>query len=299
MVLARFAAGSFAFRPPDDYFLPNPKASTFSHQIALVLFCSRTSLVVDPVDWKKGGVQLRKWAEGSGVGIHIPQSPLDYFSMPSARPRAILASMTHDPFLSSMPWIVGGRLKHSLEISHSQLPAEKRGACRELMKIPSPVSAAGIFPKSTVFLFSQLSKEESARVVKEWSLATFLGTYRMWKKRNRLLWASKKNDMKFDGLMQRPCKSPFHLLSSIRSANPFACKCIRVTEPKQNASPAAVDSSELHSRRPRNVQKRKTPGSPLILRRSARVREIKAAAGITSSAKNMEKKITSLRKRKK
>lgn len=306
-----FSSNSFSFEPPDDYYLESPRAAVFYHEMSLVLFCSRKSLVVDPLDWTSCVQKLSQWAKLRNISVKFPlDSPLGLVVPPCLRPRASYGETHYSPLLAYLPWMEDGRINKFGPLGVSK--THQRIACQALMKVDPVLASLGVFPPCAARLYSDGSDEKARGMLNQWSLATFWNTFKLWKKRSQLVW---KQKLIFEKLEHSDCMSAFHFFRPAAS-NPYICQCprevISVTPPEEAKSvslaafigkpstlkPGALDDLPDELKEP--IQK-------TTLRRSER---LKRKSGISvpppkkprrkrRSAVDFEKKVTARRKRRK
>lgn len=283
----------------------------FYHEMSLVLFCSRKSLVVDPLDWTSCVQKLSQWAKLRNISVKFPlDSPLGLVVPPCLRPRASYGETHYSPLLAYLPWMEDGRINKFGPLGVSK--THQRIACQALMKVDPVLASLGVFPPCAARLYSDGSDEKARGMLNQWSLATFWNTFKLWKKRSQLVW---KQKLIFEKLEHSDCMSAFHFFRPAAS-NPYICQCprevISVTPPEEAKSvslaafigkpstlkPGALDDLPDELKEP--IQK-------TTLRRSER---LKRKSGISvpppkkprrkrRSAVDFEKKVTARRKRRK
>lgn len=311
-VVMYFGANRFSFEPPDAYYLEDPKAAVFYHEIAIVLICSRTSLVFDPLDWFQCAQRLKLWATSRGIPVTIPDTlPLSMFKRGQLTPRRTYGPPSYDPILACMPYLESGRGKNFWIQRYSKATDQQASACNQLMKLDPVAAVLGIFPTGIRRLFLDKSAEEKEKLVNEWSLATFWQTWRIWRRRNFLVTRQRRiaNDMVMGHMT---CKSPFHFLTPLLP-NPHVCGCPKPPSfsdaPEGSYQALASFCSGLQQRRSTDIKGEKSQTTLEVNqihvppRRSERLRgrveKIVRKRKLSSNSADCEKKLTARRKRRK
>lgn len=313
IVVMHFPVHTFSFDPPDTYYLENARAAVFNHEVAVVLMCSRSSLLWDPIDWDWCSKKMKTWATEKKIPVNIPveHSPLAMFVHPRSVPRSIEHNLKREPLLTLVPWTEKGRVnKFTLSLSH-RIDFKKAKACSDLMKADYLLVAAGIFPTSIKNLFSK-----GQEVVERWSVEVFWCIFRMWNRRSQLHYAQSKVATKID--LQTNCNSPFHFLTPAVPSK-YICECpkepVWKEKPDESQKTPLLTLLESKSKEEKmldsdgdNCKDGKT--SAVGLRRSERLKRRLPRSAVAqkrggkrtktdSSAQSCEKGFTARRKRRK
>lgn len=236
-VLAFFQPRDFFFTPPDAYYLRDNKILRFPHAMSLILLCSRSSLVSDPVDWQLWERSLRGWAEKYRCGVQLPANPLIYFLQPKVTARSVSVPTTASELIRLMPSLEGRTVKYPLSLTNSGL----RRGLEELRCLGGLRLAAGIFPKSTLSMFPSEVREKTAL---SWRRSALWCSFKTWNLRKSLLQKRRKElNRTFTGL-EKICDSPYHYLQSVND-NPWKCSCPRKRPFCQRVS---LDNAPLYSK---------------------------------------------------
>lgn len=210
-IIARFPSGTFAFDPPDSYRL-RPFVRPFSHSICIILICSRTSLLVDPINWQVWQSKLRGWAASRNVGVETPHHPLDQSICSRTQPRALeIRSSLGDPRLCVMPWVVKSRIRNC----KPTFPASANsGFLLELWKGNWLLQAVGILPQNFV-------GEDRSVKLRRWGSSFLWRSFAIWKLRCKL----EREKQKILKQKNTQCPSPYHFAHLPNNAELLPCGC--------------------------------------------------------------------------
>lgn len=192
--VAVFPRKNFTFDSPDDYRL-RPLSRPFDHEVWVVLFCSKTSLLFDPVDWSRWRQNLQSWADSKKFQVRVPQHALDG-TQPAGCKRALhVSTPLGNPYLSLMPWTEKHRIRSCKPILFSRANDEW---LRDLQKGNWMLQAVGILPK-----MAQDTKQE------DWGTSLLWRSFAIWELRSSLNYQFQKKQKQ----VQESCNSSYHCIS--------------------------------------------------------------------------------------
>lgn len=203
-IVAVFPPNNFYFDPPDSYYLGKELKRPFGGTVNLLMLCSRTSLLEDPVNWQLWKWRCREWAGSNGYTVDFPSHPLDRAVKPKCPPRALRETEeTRNPYLSITPWVERGRNRKL----HPMIPPRVDPQTRSLLER---------------FRDSHWLQITLGMVTAGWESAVLFAFYEVWEQRNRLLFNRHKvlEKMKLD-----KCPSPFHGLHMLSTTGVKPCGC--------------------------------------------------------------------------